>query len=291
VKGGIGTDTLEFIAGAAVGTVSGVGSLFTGFETLAVDTGARWTMAGANTLGNTATVKLTGTGSLAVTGSLVAPANLTVTGPGTLSASGGSVEVGNGGTALAGQIFVDSGHALLSSAALAATAVVVDSGGALTGSGSIAASLLDDGTVTVGASGSLDVTGSIDPASFGLFVLTNASLLEVAADTGPDNQISFLGASGEKLAIDAVAQFGSNIGLVNYSGPELENFSAVDAIDLKDLVFTGATIDSFTSGAGLLQLHSGATKATLFFDPDPTLASGSFHLGADSGTGTLLTHS
>jgi hypothetical protein len=39
----------------------------------------------------------------------------------------------------------------------------------------------------------------------------------------------------------------------------------------------------------LLQLHSGATPATLDFQ-NSTLGAGSFHIAADSGTGTLLTH-
>ena len=127
-----------------------------------------------------------------------------------------------------------------------------------------------------------------------MFVLTNASLLEVAADTGGSNQIDFLGASGDKLVVDAVASFGTNVGTTSYTGPLLENFTGVDTIDLKNLIFNSgtnvATIDSYTSGTGLLQLHSGTTKATLVFQ-NSSLGSGSFHLAADSGTGTLITHS
>jgi len=47
---------------------------------------------------------------------------------------------------------------------------------------------------------------------------------------------------------------------------------------------------SFAPGSGLLQLHSGATKATLFFDVDTDLNSGSFRQSPDSGTGIMLTH-
>jgi hypothetical protein len=39
-----------------------------------------------------------------------------------------------------------------------------------------------------------------------------------------------------------------------------------------------------------LQLHSGATKATLFF-ANGDLGAGGFHLASDGGTGTLITHS
>jgi hypothetical protein len=164
----------------------------------------------------------------------------------------------------------------------------------LNGTSSIAASVLDSGTLTLGASAGLHVIASVNPASTGLFVLTNASMLEVAADTGTGNKISFLGASGDALVVDAVAQFGTNVGSVSYTGPKLENLGTLDTVDLKNLLFsTGtniATIDNYTAATGLLQLHSGQTKATLLFD-NATLGTGTFHLAADSGTGTVLTRS
>ena len=121
-------------------------------------------------------------------------------------------------------------------------------------------------------------------------MLTNVSLLEIGADTGANNKISFLGASGDRLVVDAAAQFGTNVGLGTYTGPKLENFATLDTVDLKNLVFSGATIDSYTAATGLLQLHSGSAKATLLFD-NATLGSGSFHLAPDTGTGTAITHS
>jgi hypothetical protein len=89
--------------------------------------------------------------------------------------------------------------------------------------------------------------------------------------------------------VDAVGTFGGNVGLGTYKGPKLENFGTLDSVDLKNLALSGATIDGYTAGTGLLRLHSGSTKATLLFD-NATLGSGSFHLGPDSGTGTMLTH-
>ena len=88
----------------------------------------------------------------------------------------------------------------------------------LNGTSNIAGSVLDNGTLTLGTSDSLDVIASVNPASTGLFVLTNASILEVAADTGTGNKISFLGASGGKLIVDTVAQFGTNVGGTLYRG-------------------------------------------------------------------------
>ncbi len=338
VRGSSGLDTLELGSGAATGTISGLGTQFIGFETLLVDNGAAWQVAGANTLTTAASIGLTGNGSLGVAGTLNAPGNLTVSGTGTLAASGGGrIEVGVVGAALANQVAVDAGHTLSINGAgtLKATTLVVASTALAGGAGTIAASVSDSGnvlsangsltvtgslngggaiqavggstlildgtansvatafgggTIVIGAGDTLDVTGSINPASSALFILNTASLLEIKADTSTAGSVRFLGSAGSKLVVDNVAQFGSNVGLGTYKGPLLENFIAADAIDLKNLVFAAATIDGYAAGTGLLQLHSGATKATMLFQ-NSSLGSGSFHLAADSGTGTLLTHS
>ena len=335
VQGGTGTDTLELGSAAATGTVTGLGSQYTGFEALVVDNGAHWLMTGANALGAAASIRVVGSGSLGVSGTLVAPGNLTVAGTGTLAANGGRIDVGTAGAALANQIVVDAGHTLMVGGVLSAATLSVANGGLVSGIGTVTgavlnagtiaaaggaltiaaaisgsgtlqvvggallnlngasnttASVLNKGSLVLGANDSLDVTGSVNVASTGLFVLNNAALLELAADTGASNAISFLGASGDKLVVDTVGQLGSKVGLGAYTGPKLENFATIDVIDLKDLVFGTATIDSYTAATGLLQLHSGATKATLLFD-NATLGSGSFHLGPDTGIGTVLTRS
>ena len=46
VDGGVGTNTLELSAGTSAGTLGGFGTSFTNFGTLAIDTGALWTVAG-----------------------------------------------------------------------------------------------------------------------------------------------------------------------------------------------------------------------------------------------------
>jgi hypothetical protein len=112
-------------------------------------------------------------------------------------------------------------------------------------------------------------------------------VLEVAADKGAADKMKFVTPS--RLIVDAVANFGSNVGGTLYTGPLIESFATLDTIDLKNLAFGGAAIDSYTPATGLLQLHSGATKATLLFQ-NTSLGAGSFHLGPDSGTGTLITH-
>jgi hypothetical protein len=117
--------------------------------------------------------------------------------------------------------------------------------------------------------------------------------MEVKADTGANNKFSFLGASGDTLKVDAVANFGTSVGTSSYTGPLLKGFSnTVDKVDLK--VFAGGTIDSYTvtSGIGLLQMHDAALdKATLAFNNADISSIGTFRIGTDGGTGSLITHS
>ena len=90
--------------------------------------------------------------------------------------------------------------------------------------------------------------------------------------------------------VDAIASFGANVGLGTYTGPLLENFGTFDAIDLKNLPFAGVGAPVYTAATGLLQLVSGSVKATLLFQ-NSSLGGGSFHVGPDSGSGTVVTHS
>ena len=160
----------------------------------------------------------------------------------------------------------------------------------LNGTSSAVCAVLNTGTLTLGANASLHVTASVSSASTGLFVLTNASLLEVAGDTAASSKISFLGTSGDMLMVDFASQFGTNVELGTYTGPKLANFGTLDTIGLRDLAFSGATIDGYTAATGLLQLYSGGTKATLLFD-NATLGSGTFQVSADSSTGTMVIRS
>ena len=136
--------------------------------------------------------------------------------------------------------------------------------------------------------GTLDLAGSVDPASSGLFAINTASLLEIAADTGTTNTMRFIGSSGE-LAIDAVAQFGTHVGQASYTGPLIENFGAGGSIDLKNMGFAGAIIDNYAPGTGLLQLRNGAVVATLAFQ-NSSLGAGSFHIDDDGSGHVLVSH-
>src|SRR5262249_32794513 len=80
-----GANTLELAAAAGTGTIAGIGASFTNFGTVAVDSGAQWVFAGANTIAGgarlsdvgTATVTgtLTNAGSIAVGGALILSGN------------------------------------------------------------------------------------------------------------------------------------------------------------------------------------------------------------------------
>ena len=91
VKGGTLTDTLELVSSAGVGIITGIGSQFTGFEVLTEAPAPLWQLTGANTLLSTASIGLGASARLSVAGSLTSPADLTISGPGTLAMAGGHV--------------------------------------------------------------------------------------------------------------------------------------------------------------------------------------------------------
>jgi hypothetical protein len=198
VDGGGGSNTLELAKGPSPGTIGGIGTSFTGFGAVTVDTGANWTVTGSNTAGTVA----------------------------------------------------------------------------------------NNGTLALGAHAHLAVTSAIDPASTGVFQLNSSSLLEVAANVGSGDRISFLGSS--ETIVDKASLFGTNVGQQNYTGPLLLNFGAGDSVDLKDIASAGVSLN-YTSSTGLLQVSSGAAIASLLFQRS-SLGGGVFHTGDDGSGHTLITH-
>ena len=65
---GIGTTTMELASAASAGTLSGLGTQFVGFSAITIDSGANWTLSGANTLA--AGITLTDSGTLSDSGTL-----------------------------------------------------------------------------------------------------------------------------------------------------------------------------------------------------------------------------
>jgi hypothetical protein len=94
---GTGSNTLDLAAGG-VGTISGLGAAYAGFQTLEISPTARWNFTGANTLASGGTLIDSGTGIVANTLDITGA----VTGSGTLIvASAATLEIG--GTIAAGQ--------------------------------------------------------------------------------------------------------------------------------------------------------------------------------------------
>ena len=201
--------------------------------------------------------------------------------------------VGTGVVLNSGTLEAQGGVLTMSNVVLGSGRLQADAGAtlALNGAGAnTAGTVLDNGTVSIAAGDSLQVTGSVDPTSTGVFQLNNATVLEVAVDQGASNQMSFLGSSGNpELIVDHASQFGTNVGTTSYTGPLMLNFGVGDEIDLKDVVFGGLT-PNYTSGTGLLQVNNGSSNvATLAFQ-NSSLGAGSFFLTNDGLGGTMVTH-
>jgi len=162
VHGGAGNDTLILAAAKATGRLSGIGSQFTGFETVSVASGGRWIIEGGNTLENKATLRLADNAQMVVTGGLTAPGNVKVLGAGTLSArAGGRIEIGPQGLAAANQIVVDSGQSLVAGGVLSAANIRAI--GTITASGQLTldASVSGSGTIAIGHDSALNVVGRL----------------------------------------------------------------------------------------------------------------------------------
>jgi hypothetical protein len=112
-------------------------------------------------------------------------------------------------------------------------------------------------------------------------------LLEIAANVGSGDRISFLGSS--ETIVDKASLFGTNVGQQNYAGPLMLNFGAGDSIDLKDIASAGVSLN-YASSTGLLQVISGgAAMASLLFQRS-SLGGGAFHAFDDGSGHTLITH-
>jgi hypothetical protein len=149
--------------------------------------------------------------------------------------------------------------------------------------------LSNNGVVAVSYGASLDITGAVDPASTGLFVLTAQSSLEISKLLGAGTQIQFVGGSNT-LTIDNIADFGLHVGSSAYAGPLLENFQGSDVIDLKNISNVGLRLN-YSAVSGDLQISgAGGAVATLRFQ-NSTLGSGNFHIGTDHAGGSVITHS
>jgi hypothetical protein len=155
VFGGTGTNVLELAAGTKAGSIGGIGSQFSNFGTMQLDTGATWMLTGVNSIGS-----LTENGALTVTGSLAVTAGIA-------AASTGTIELGAAAT-LAVENVLGKGPAI---AFLGADHLIVGAPGSFglhVGSTSYTGPLLEH----FGAADTIDLIG-IAPASAGVTLHLN----------------------------------------------------------------------------------------------------------------------
>jgi fibronectin-binding autotransporter adhesin len=246
VNGGTGNDTLELAPRSFFGngTLSGLGTKYVGFSNVTVDAGARWVLAGANTVAAGVTLSnafsLTNSGTLTVGG--------IVTDAGKFQNTG----------SIAGTLTVTTGGYLLNVAP--GTITGVTNGVTLTG----ASKVRNTGLITAGASGTAIALGQ------GESVL-NAGYPFGVIEAGQYGVYAAFGAPGTVFntgLIAATANTASSGGAIKMlSGGTVQNFGTVNgygatAIYLKNSSGTvlnqGTILSSSSNGPGVF-LQAGGT--------------------------------
>ncbi|HEY6433851.1 MAG TPA: hypothetical protein VIZ17_17870 [Acetobacteraceae bacterium] len=184
-------NTLELAAGAKVGSIKGLGSSFIGFNIVALDPSANWTVSGSNGLGANSDVVTGPGGKLTVTGSVQAGSGLNLIGSGTIAVgSAGAIEIGMAGGAKPGSITVDAGTTLTASGTL--KAAVVDNGSLVVADATtIAGNLTGAGAVTIDPGVVLDVSGQVGLAGIGF--IGGSTTLELGQPANVSGTLSGFG--------------------------------------------------------------------------------------------------
>jgi hypothetical protein len=252
------------LAGDATGTLTGLGTEFTGFAGLTVDTGAAWSVIGDNTLGTTdLSVTL---GALQVEGTLTAYGHNTIQPGGTLAVTGTS-DLRLDALTMAGGTLSDStaGTIAIGETGGKAGLLTIADGAGLHGFGTIAGAAITDDGALVAAGGEL-YTGAI--AGSGVAIIQGAVLDVQGAITVTDLNFQ----DGGKLI---ASQPGSITSTIN-------GFGTGDVIDLQHL---NASTLSFLNGT--LTIDNGTTPvATLLFNGQYTTAN--FTLEDDGHAGRYI---
>jgi T5SS/PEP-CTERM-associated repeat protein len=251
---------LELSAGSATSNLYGLGTQFINFATVAIDTGADWTLQGTN---NAA--------------SLVAQGELTIGSAATLSASYGVSAYG--ANSAAAQIVV-TGSGLLNAGEFvvgdqAAGSLSVTAGGTVTAADlTVGAQSTGSGTVLVSGTGSdLDVAGTLNiGTALGTGELTIGPSAVVSANEAVlRGEVLDQGGTLDPNEIDvtpgnAVVGFGT----VGATGDLIVNAGSIDAQagggpSQTTMTVVGTVVGSDTTlaapGTGALQIGSGATLA------------------------------
>jgi hypothetical protein len=258
VDAGTGKDTLELAAGGLWG-IGGIGTTFVNFETVQVDTGANWGLAGDNAI--TKAMSLVDFGTLGVTGTLTIAGSLTATG--TIGGTGSLVL--SGGTETFTGASLGMAHVSISNAAMTLSGSVANSGAI----SATTANLLVAATgATLTGAGSLTLTnlatnrllGATSGAKF-----TNASQIFGAGQIGAGHMVLVNAASGvidgndaTALIIDTGASAITNAGLIEAAGKGGVTIKSA-VINTGVLMAAGGTLtlDGAVTGTGVGKINSG----------------------------------
>jgi hypothetical protein len=244
--------------------MAGLGTVFVGLETLSVQAGAVWDLAGANSLANSS--MLLDAGTLTVAGSLADAGAVTLKGGDLAVAAGASVKLG--GLTLNGGVLQSSASGTLVVGTSAGAAGAITVSGDVSGFGTITgAAVTDTGTVT--ASGG---TLSIMDAVTGTGTLALAADATVLAGAGVSGVTIDFAANGT-LALAEPASVTSTI----------SGFQSGDVVDLQKLI-----ANTLTYSGGRLTLSDGSTVVdTLSFAGSYTQSDFSLQSDKHGGTDVL----
>jgi hypothetical protein len=261
------------LAGAG-GTLSGLGTAFTGFDSVTEDAQATWKLTGANMLG--AGTQVLESGVLSVTGTLADAGSATVSGTGELLAADGgflhvadmtlaggtiatdatsSVAIGGGTThPPAGILKVEAGFSLNGNGHVgsAATSGIVDNGMIASQGGTLTldTSVSGTGALTIGSGSAMSLVGNVSTAS-----------------------LTFASGGSETLLVSAASTIST----------ALSGFGVGDVID----VAKAANSLTFADGT-LTLLHQGMSVEVLILSGSYT--QDSFALSKDGHGGTDVTY-
>lgn len=257
------------LAGNTPGTLSGLGTAFTGFSILVDAMGADWTFSGSNTLGSA--TNLEDHGFLSVTGSLEDAGHAIVLTGSDLQASGtGAVQIA--GVTLDGGTVACSTSASFSvgttPAINQAGAITLESGATLVGFGAAdAARIVDDGHIAA-SGGTLVLGGAV--SGTGALAIDSGATLAVTNGLSVAHMVFLAGG-------DEVLRTGASPITSTLSG-----FGAGDVIDIRPLVAT-----TLTFLAGTLTLLDGTTPVDSL-DFAGTYTAANFSLAPDDHGGTNI---
>jgi collagen type I/II/III/V/XI/XXIV/XXVII alpha len=271
--------TLELASGTFPGTMTGIGTQFVNFARIAVDTGAQWTLAGANAIAAGAT--LTNDGTLTDSGTLT---NAGTIGGGVRLAPGGILSNASTGTVTASGPVAVYGMS-------GGTATVVNAGSiAAPGLFGAGVTLNGGGSVTNQSSGRIDGSNGIEGGQYGALTVVNAGRI-----TGTTDAILFTSGHANRLVIDPGAVFtgtvdgGNTISATAASTLELAaGTGTLSGIGTQFVNFAQTTIDTGASWS-LTGSNTLAAGTTITNTGTLTLSNATLYdTGTEINNGTLL---